>query len=313
MVERASYKRCMRPITARSGFEAGRDAIAAHLPGKSRHMVCTIKVLISFPIRNLTMSRMLVVLLLMITASRQVAAQDIYPVYDMGILTGTLANDHNTQAAQSMARKHGQPQRRDLSDGEQAIGSLSDVLDGKSRAPVAVPAVGRVKFTYPITPALQTRAVSDYIERIGRNNPEAAKAMRLQFARQDYPSIYNGMIRGSHLSADDAADALTFYTLIGWQIANKNTAEISDVKVDAVRRQLAAALSANHQISSPVTRAALGEEMKLLALTLHAGWQSAMREGKTQRYSDGVAAIWKNQTGHDLRAVKLSEAGFSRR
>lgn len=52
--------------------------------------------------------------------------------------------------------------------------------------------------------------------------------------------------------------------------------------------------------------------MKLLYVTLHAGWQSAVKEGSTARYSDGIARIWRQQSGRDLRALSLTNAGFSR-
>lgn len=258
------------------------------------------------------MLRLLIALGLAV-ASRPAIAQDIYPVYDMGILTGTLANNHNTQAARKMARGNA-PVRRDLSYGEQAIGGLGGILGGNSLVPAGAAATaGTVDLGYRITPALQREAVEGYIARISRQNPGAAQVMRTQLSRQNYAAIYNGMIKDSTLRSNDAADAVTFYTLIGWQIANKDPAEISDAKIEAVRRQLAPALAANAQIAAPATRAALGEEMKLLALTLHAGWQSAMKEGRTRQYSDGIARMWQAQTGRDLRAVKLTNAGFSRR
>lgn len=258
------------------------------------------------------MLRMLVVLGVAI-AGQPVFAQDIYPVYDMGILTGTLANNHNTQAARNMARGTA-PVRRDLTYGEQAIGGLGGILGGNSLVPAGAPvSAANVDLGYRVTPALQREAVDGYIARIARQNPDAAQVMRTQLSRQNYASIYNGMIKDSTLRPNDAADAVTFYTLIGWQIANKNPAEISDTKIEAVRRQLAPALAANARLAAPTTRAALGEEMKLLALTLHAGWQSAMKEGRTRQYSDGIARMWQAQTGRDLRAVKLTDAGFSRR
>lgn len=178
-------------------------------------------------------------------------------------------------------------------------------------APTATRTAARL--TYTPTKAVQREAVAGYISRIARNDERAASVMRNVLDRQDYAVAYSNIIRGSTLRPNDAADSVTAYTVIGWQIANQDPNEISDAKMDAVRRQLAPALAANPQISAPGTRAALGEEMKLLALTLHAGWQSAIKEGNRQQYSDGVARMWKNQTGRDLRAIKLTDAGFSRR
>lgn len=57
------------------------------------------------------------------------------------------------------------------------------------------------------------------------------------------------------------------------------------------------------------TRAALAEELKLLFVTLHAGWQGARRGGVLQQYADGTAQLFKTQ-GTDLRGLRLTEAGF---
>jgi hypothetical protein len=244
-----------------------------------------------------------------------VAAQDFSPAIDPGIVAGIAGQRATQMQAERMARNRAGGA---IVAGGTSFTGLASVLgqttSGQSNlmAPGAA-ATSDVRLTYTPTPALQREAISGYVSRIERTNREAASVMRNVLAKQNYASVYNNMIRGSTLKANDAADAVTAYTVIGWQIANQDPNEISDARMDAVRRQLAPALAANPQISAPATRAALGEEMKLLALTLHAGWQSAIKEGNRQAYSDGVARMWKNQTGRDLRAVKLTDAGFSRR
>lgn len=57
----------------------------------------------------------------------------------------------------------------------------------------------------------------------------------------------------------------------------------------------------------------MGEEIVISFITLHAGWQSARREGKLQAYSDGVAAMFEKQTGNDLRALVLTNRGLEKR
>ena len=74
-------------------------------------------------------------------------------------------------------------------------------------------------------------------------------------------------------------------------------------------RQMLVKLAENPRVAAPATRAALGEELKLLFVTLHAGWQSARREGSLDEYSRGVAALWRAQ-GDDLRGIRLTGAGF---
>ncbi|MBC7945841.1 MAG: hypothetical protein H7X91_11400, partial [Burkholderiales bacterium] len=79
-----------------------------------------------------------------------------------------------------------------------------------------------------------------------------------------------------------------------------------------VRAQVARSLAANATFANPHTRAELAEEMKLLFVTLHAGWQSARREGNLKPYADGVARMFQQFTGNDLRAMRLTERGFVR-
>lgn len=106
-----------------------------------------------------------------------------------------------------------------------------------------------VQLTYASTPALRRQAVDGYMQRMRRDYPEAARVMSAQLARNDYSVIYRRMMRGSGLRDNDAADAVTAYTLIGWQIAKQDASEISNARVQAVRRQIAPALAANPRIA----------------------------------------------------------------
>jgi hypothetical protein len=225
-------------------------------------------------------------------------------VFDMGVLTNTTTIP--TRAGPSRSA----PIRRApgaFTPGESAITALSGPLGGRAQ-----PAAADVRLTYTPTAALRRKAVDGYISRMRREYPEAAQVMAAQLAQHDYSRIYSTLMRGAGLRDNDAADAVVAYTLLGWQIAKQDPAEISTAKVQAVRRQIAPALAANPRLSGPAARADLGEEMKLLFVTLHAGWQSAQKEGNTRQYSDGVARMFQAQSGRDLRALNLTTAGFSR-
>jgi hypothetical protein len=52
--------------------------------------------------------------------------------------------------------------------------------------------------------------------------------------------------------------------------------------------------------------------MRSLLVTLHAGWQSAGKEGNLRAFSDSVAAMFAIQTGSDLRALRLTDKGLMR-
>ena len=63
------------------------------------------------------------------------------------------------------------------------------------------------------------------------------------------------MMKGSTLRENDAADTVTAYTLLRWQVANDYRNEIPYRQFEAVRRQIAPTLAANPQIADPRNRA----------------------------------------------------------
>ena len=113
------------------------------------------------------------------------------------------------------------------------------------------------------------------------------------------------------LSADDAADALAGYTVLGWIIAT-GAPDPSAGAVRAARRQIAGRLGATPELRGPERRQQLGEELKISFVTLHAGWQAAHKEGNLRQYADGVAALFA-RSGVDLRSLVLTPDGFTAR
>lgn len=197
------------------------------------------------------------------------------------------------------------------------IGNLSlgqVARDGSGRgAPIAPRAGGPTgAMTYRVTPAISQAAVRGYIARASKKNPQAAKHMGDQFAKHDYRAAYRGLIAGTGLRENDALDALTAYTALGWMITHNAFSDPDPAALKGLRAQLAPRFDRTSAFSDPGTRAALGEELKLLFVTLHSGWQSAKREGALSQYSGGVAQLFRRQGGADLTQVKLGPAGFSR-
>ena len=163
-------------------------------------------------------------------------------------------------------------------------------------------------FAYQSTPELRQAAATGLIERVSQSNPDAGRAIADEIARHDFSRIYAGIVRPFGYRPDDSAASLAAYTLLGWLVAT-GAPDPDPGSALAVRAQVAQGLGSDRRFSSPQTRAELAEEMKLLFVTLHAGWQSARREGKLQQYSDGVAAMFLKQ-GTDLRALRLTDRGF---
>lgn len=161
---------------------------------------------------------------------------------------------------------------------------------------------------YRPTPALARATVDGYVRRLNGKNPEAARAVADQFGRNDYGAIYRRLVAPFGLRDGNAADALTAYTVLSWMIAN-NAGDPGRGAVLAARNQIGSRLSVDPQLSTPRNRARAGEEFKLLFVTLHAGWQSARREGNLQPYADGVARLFQAQ-GTNLRALRLTRDGL---
>lgn len=233
----------------------------------------------------------------------------VQPVFDMGILANTLAQGAATQQAVQLAPKRKPGAALPATPEPSVARALGEAI---SRPPQTRPGP-EARLQYVPTTRLQSQAITGVVARLTRQNPIAANAIKSQLAQNDSKQIFDGFINGSPLKADDAIDIVTVYTLIGWQIANRTAREISDAEIMGVRRQLAPALAGNPALRDPAMRAALGEEMKLLAIIIHAGWQGAVREGNVVVYSDGIVRMWQSQTGRDLRKVKLTATGFAPR
>ncbi|WP_342238458.1 DUF6683 family protein [Inquilinus sp. OTU3971] len=218
----------------------------------------------------------------MVLAATAALAQDGgLPVLDLG--PGILSDAGAGALHQSLVNRYG---------------------DGTRTAP------GRnaASLTYTSGTALRRQAAADYVARI--DDPEAAAAMRHQLEQHDYDRIYQGLTRPFGLAANDVADAMTAYTILGWIIVN-GAGDPDPRSVKAARDQIALGLAANPALRSAADRARLGEEFKLLFVTIHAGWQAARREGTLAEYGAGVAELFATRSGLDLRRLRLTDRGLA--
>ena len=172
-------------------------------------------------------------------------------------------------------------------------------------------AVPSASLRYLPTPALQQQAKSELLQRIGAANPESARALQSEFAKYDFDQLYRQMTAPFGLHDDDAVDVVTAYTALNFLIATGD-ADPSPAAVAGLRSQLAPKLAASAQLNSPEARAKLGEETKLLFVTVHAGWTAARKEGTLPTYSASVDRLFAQQ-GTSLRQLRLTPAGFAPR
>ena len=166
-----------------------------------------------------------------------------------------------------------------------------------------------LSFAYDSTPALRRAAADSYVDRVRKSNAAAGVAIADQIAKNDFSRVYAGIVQPFGYRGNDAADALAAYTLLGWLIAT-GAPDPTPAQARAVRTQIAQAMATNAGLSGANKRAELGENLKLLFVTLHAGWQSARREGNLNQYSDGVNGMFRKFSGNDLRALRLTDRGL---
>ncbi|QJU59890.1 hypothetical protein HL653_20995 [Sphingomonas sp. AP4-R1] len=182
------------------------------------------------------------------------------------------------------------------------------VPQGNVFAAPARPGMATVSFRYQQSPALWQETSREFLDRAAKKDPALAKSIADEMARKDFGKIYADFVRPFGIRPDDAVDALTAYTVLGWMIAT-GAADPSPRQIAGVRAQIAQRASTNPTFADPRSRAKLGEEMKLLFLILKGGWESARREGNLQQFSDGVAAQFR-QSDVDFRRLRMSDRGF---
>ena len=169
---------------------------------------------------------------------------------------------------------------------------------------------GQSSLKYAPSPALAQQARAEFIAGLRAQNPAAAQAVEAESQRVDFAKVATDLLGASGLRADDAVDALTLYTAIGYLIANNDMSDPSPTMFKGLRSQIAPRLAADPRFASATERAKLGERLKFLTVILHAGWISAQKENSLPQYSRDVAQLFQREGGADLRRVRLTTSGF---
>lgn len=160
--------------------------------------------------------------------------------------------------------------------------------------------------------AVRQQVAREFVDRVRSKNPAAADQVAAQLRQYDFGDIYTNLVRPYGLSSNNLADILTAYSVLNWTIANQAT-DPSAQAVLAERDRIGATLRKSPSLRDPQLRQQVGEEIKLLFVTLHAGWKTAERQGQLKQYSDGAAALFRQQSGADPRQIVLTKNGFRSR
>ena len=163
---------------------------------------------------------------------------------------------------------------------------------------------------YIVTPQLRAEAAARFLIRIEQTTPAIAAVVAREMSRHAFGPIFAGIIRPFGLQPDDAGDVAAAYTVLGWLIAT-GAPDPAPAQVTAARAQIADEMARDPDMADKRTLTSLAEGLKLHFVILHAGWQSARRSGTLDSYSDAIAALYASQSGLDLRALRLTRAGFT--
>lgn len=221
-------------------------------------------------------------------------AQEIGPALDMTLMTGWAG---------------GEAVRYDLEKRAAAA------KGGRSSAATA----STTAFAYRSSPSTRARAVEQVANRVRPRTPQLAQAITAAFGpgKADFETTYAQILDGTGLRAANAADAMAVYLLMGYAIVHnlQDDKDITPALARGVRQQVQGILLNNPKLkpNDPVAAANLGEEMKLQAVVLQAGWQSALKEGKLAAYQQQTARLFKTSYGLDLSALRLTAQGFAKR
>ncbi|MVN91718.1 DUF6683 family protein [Mucilaginibacter aquatilis] len=187
--------------------------------------------------------------------------------------------------------------------------SMRNARKGKSAKALAT----KVNFNYTPNKALQQKVVQQLGDNLKARNAAAGQAFfnALGPGKADYNQLFAQMVQQSGLPANNAATALAAYLEVGYVVVNnvQNTTSITAEVDKALQRQTTALLSQNKRLTTPTAISRLGEELKLQAVVLYLGWQSALQGGQSAQFSSGIDQQFKSM-GLDLTKVKLTSKGL---
>jgi hypothetical protein len=179
---------------------------------------------------------------------------------------------------------------------------------GVQQQPPAPPALA-----YPRREATAKAVEQEFLGRLQRTDPAAARALATNLAQHDFGTIYDGMARSAGISANNVGDVMAAFLLFGWQVVNGREGAEDRTAQDAVRARVATLLAANPALKSAETRARVAEELKLLTVVMHSGWLDARKTGEQQRYARGLSDYFRGMTGTRLESLDLTSSGFVER
>jgi hypothetical protein len=169
-----------------------------------------------------------------------------------------------------------------------------------------------VSLAYTPTPALRQQTVQTLARQLSARNAAAGQAVTTAFGpgKTDYNQLFSQMVKESGLPANNAATAFAAYLEIAYVVVSGTPESSVTPAMDrAVQRQATGILAQNKALTTPDAVAKAGEELKLQAVLLYLGWQSAKQNGQEAQFRSSIASTFRSK-GLDLSLVKLTLQGL---
>lgn len=249
--------------------------------------------------------RALALLAALIPAS--LPAQD-YGALDMGLLTGDAAMAHVQRDAQ---------RRAGLTPPNQRVGQvmafqMSGQMSG--RAAQDLPAVSGA---YRPSPAVRQRLAGIMADGAEQRTPGTADEMRRLVLSGEAVRVYERVAPSLGYRANDAIDALAFYLITQWGVANDHRPDITRAQAAGVRRQAANAYAAvADQLGTDALRQEFGEMLAIQGAIMAGTHEAAVKAGDRARIAQYAALAREGGQGlftMDPTTVALTDQGFRQR
>lgn len=221
-------------------------------------------------------------------------AHAIVPVFDMGLLTNTVSQDHNVKAE------------------EERAGSMAQQRLLTPDFSASQPAAPAAALNYERSRERTRRNLAAFVEKTRRVDPAGAAGMEQSFASQDIMNIIAQGLVPLGLRTDNVAHAYAAWWMSAWMAANDPAASSSPEQAQAVARQAADALRATSGFAEMTN--AQKQEMAEVYLVQAAMIDAAVDQaaGDAARLRDVAASVRQGAmaSGMDLGRMRLTRSGF---
>lgn len=249
------------------------------------------------------MRRIILTGLLVATLSPLDAGAQTYGAFDMGMLTNTLSQDHVARSERKRAQ------------GASGFTGFSQALSSQlGRTSETAPAIDA---HYKPTQAVRTRLADIMAEAAGRQGPAEAKEMRQIVLSKTGLNQYVRVAPMLGYRENDAIDALAFYLLAQWGVANDHRPDITRTQAAAVRQQAANAYAqVADQLNTDALRQEFAEMIVIQGAIMAGTHEAAVRSGDDQaleRYAALARQGGEKLFTMDPTLIVLTDDGFRRK